>query len=222
LKSRVQSHTVLKLAVLVASVMPAFATIQLSYCEVGCPKADSGITYPAFQAVTSGLTFPATPIALGGLYTDATTGAIVTRFNNTTQEALLVNGADAPKSVSAVKIGPFTYAITLSLSPDSSSARSYAGVDTTLMAFHANGGEFDLSASRGSKIFFGRVSAAPPPVTALEQESFRRPRGPLLDLAAGPAEDIPEASTFALIGGGLLMFRFLRKPAFRRGPVRIP
>jgi len=230
LRSTTFMYPVFALA-LAALTTPAFATIQFSYCNIGCTNTNTGMTYAAFQAVTSGLTFPASPITFDsanlsglGIYTDPASGAIFTGFNNTTQEPLIVSGADLSETGTSGQDRPIqidlpgdTYAIALFLSSVSGFAGPNVGINTTLTAFNTSGGDYELSiANSGSAVFFGLVSTTP--IAQLFIGSPFAGNNALRILSFETGQDIPvtapEPSTFVLLGGGLLAIRLLRKPAF--------
>lgn len=238
MRSRTLTVVILILAALGAFSTPALATIQYSYCYSGCSNTNSGMTYGAFQAVTSGLTFPLSPITFAsanldanGIYTDPTTGAIFTGYNGTTQQALSIsgtslaltgtNGTDRPIEIT---LPGNVYAVGMFLSSTSGFVDIYSDFIATLAAFNTGAADYEIQVSNsGSSAFFGLVSTTPLTRLVLgtpigsSNNPFR-----IVDFQLGiqqpapPPTDTPEATTFALIGGGLLVLRFLRKPAFGR------
>ena len=224
----------LSVLILAALATPAFATIQFSYCNMGYSNTNAGMTYAAFQAVTSGLTFPVSPITFssanlsgGGIYTDPTTGAIFTGFNNTTQQALVISGTSLAETGTNGQDRPIqidlpanTYAIAMFVSSVSGFAGPYAGINTTLTAFNASGSDYELSiASSSSSVFFGLVSDTPITQLFIGSPFSGNSALRVLDFQTGqnlPVTETPEASTLAMIGSGLLLVRFLRRPALRR------
>ena len=230
MRSRTLTLPTLILAALGALATPAFAAIQFSYCYLGCGSINSnaGMTYTAFQAVTSGLTFPVSPITFdsanlsgGGIYTDPATGAIFTGFGGTTQEALIVsgtalaetgtNGTDRPIQID---LPANTYAIAVFLATVSGTAYPKADFTATVAAFNSGAFDYELGVTTTSGgVFFGLVSNTP--LAKLLLGSTSGTNGPLMiqSFEIGQVAETPEASTFALIGGGLLLVRFLRKPA---------
>lgn len=224
----------LSVLILAALATPAFATIQFSYCNFGCTanNNNAGMTYAAFQAVTSGLTFPVSPITFdsanlsGGIYTDPTTGAIFTGFNPASEALSVVSTALAqPGSIGQyhsiqIDLPLNTYAVAMFVSSVSGSSNPWESLTTTPTLFNGGAVDYQLNISSSSaSVFFGLVSTTP--ISRLFIGNLYSGNSPIriLNFETGqnlPVTETPEASTLAMIGSGLLLVRFLRRPALRR------
>lgn len=220
--------------------VPAHATIQYSFCSNGCTNTNTGMTYSTFQALaapfansfSSPITFLAADLNGSGIYTDSTTGTVFTGYNaSQVQEPLIIgSGASLAQTGNSVagkdrSIGitlpPNTYAVGMFLSSTANFANPFAV--TSLAHFNLTNANYDVVISNsGDSQFFGLISNTPLTTLFLgDLLSFQSPIR-ILSLETGASvTTTPEASTFGLIGVGLIAIRLLRRRGIaRNGPLR--
>jgi hypothetical protein len=201
-----------------ATALPAFATIQFSYCTSGCSSTTGN--YAAWQTGTgsAGLTFSMAPITfaasglVGGVYTD-TSGSVFTGYNGASANALIVSGTSLAQTVSGSGTGieivlpANTFAIAVMINVVSGFGLPSIAVNNR----NLNAANYSMTIPNSSSPqFFGILSD-----TALTSIFIGNPGAggavKLDSFELGEAAQAPEASTLALIGGGLVLVGFLRR-----------
>jgi hypothetical protein len=212
------------LVALAALAQPLSATITYSSCSNGCSSSTG--TYAAWQAAlgSAGLTFSSLPATFAGgnlasgVYTDPS-GTVLTGYNGASIDTLMsVSGTSLLQHVGGTNTGmeialpANTYAFAMEITTPSGSGFTSPWV---ALGDH-NVGHTDYNiviASGGNVQFFGLVSDTPLTELFVGPLSGGAPIQ-INDFELGestPSSPTPEASSAALIGGGLVLLGVLRR-----------
>jgi len=209
------------LVALAALAPPVSATITYTSCSSGC--GSSGGSYAAWQTASgsSGLTFSMLPATFAGgnlasgVYTDPT-GAIFTDYNGANIDTVtsvsgssLVQGIGGTGTGIEIALPANTYAFAMEITTPIGSGFTNPWV--AVGDHNVGGTNYNLVIpSGGNVVFFGIISDTP------LSELFVGPlsngsRLQINDFELGQVSATPEASSAALIGGGLVLLGILRR-----------
>jgi len=213
---------VILLVALAALARPVSATISYAACSSGC-GANTSSTYAVWQSASgsAGLTFSMSPATfaagnlVSGVYTDPT-GAVFTDYNGANIDTLMsVSGASLLQGLGGTGTGieivlpanTYAFAMEITTPPGSGFTNPWVAVgDHNVGATNYN----LVIPPGGNVLFFGIISDTP------LSELFVGPlsngsRLQINDFELGQATPTPEASSAALIGGGLVLVGVLRR-----------
>ena len=210
---------VILLVALAALARPVSATITYTSCSSGCGSSSG--TYAVWQTASgsAGLTFSMSPATfaggnlLSGIYSDPT-GTVLTGYNGASLDTLMtVSGTALLQSLGGggsgieINLPANTYAFAMSIT-------TLSGFGSPVVAIgdhNLNSANYGIVIpSGGSGQFFAVISSTP-----LTQLFVGQPtsggRLQINDFELGEATPTPEASSAALIGGGLVLVGVLRR-----------
>lgn len=210
---------VILLLALAAVEQPASATISYTSCSSGCGSSTG--TYSVWQNASgsAGLTFSMSPATFaggnlaGGVYSDPT-GTVFAGYNGA-PDSLVLSGTALLQTVGGggsgieIALPANTYAFAMEITTPAGSLFTNPWVavgDHNVSATNYN----IIIPSGGNVQFFGIISDAP--LTQLFVGSLTG-GSPLQinDFELGQSSPTPEASSAALIGGGLVLVGVLRR-----------
>ena len=211
---------VVLLVALAALARPAFATISYTSCSSGC--GSSGGTYAVWQTASgsSGLAFSMSAATfaganlLSGVYSDLT-GAVLTGYNGANPDSLVLSGTALLQTVGGggsgieIVLPANTYAFAMSITTPAGSGFTNPWVavgDHNVGATNYN----IIIPSGGNVQFFGIISDAPLTQVFVGNLTGGSPLQ-INDFELGGPAPTPEASSAALIGGGLVLVGVLRR-----------
>jgi hypothetical protein len=223
--------TILMLA-LAALTVPAWASVQYSYCSSGCNI--TGGSYATWDTGpgSAGLTFSPSLTTFfaanlsSGVYTDPS-GAVFTGYSGGSTTPLQVSGSALAQTGAGsatwamnIALPSNTYAFAMMLS-SSSFSNPWVELVSGIANFTNGNANYNIVlGGSGATAFFGVTSDAPLTNIVVGNLNSGNPftiQSFELGQTAALA-DAPEASTLVLIGGGLALFGFLR----RRGGIQKP
>jgi hypothetical protein len=208
------------LVALVALARPVYATISYTSCSSGCGSTTG--TYSVWQGASgsAGLTFSMSPATfaggnlVSGIYSDPT-GTVLTGYNGAPAN-LILNGTALLQSVGGggsgieIVLPANTYAVAFDLTSATGSQFTYAGVGLGDHNVSSTGYDIILPSNGGSVQFFGIISSVPLTEIFVGPGSGGSPFQ-INDFELGEVAPTPEASSAALIGGGLVLLGILRR-----------
>jgi MYXO-CTERM domain-containing protein len=211
---------VVLLIALAAVARPVSATITYTSCSSGCGSTAG--TYAIWQTASgsAGLAFSMSPVTfaagnlMSGVYTDPT-GTVLTGYNGAPAN-LILNGTALVQSVGGggsgieIVLPANTYAVAFDLTSAPGSSFTYLGAELGDHNVSATNYNIILPSGGGSVQFFGIISSVP------LTEIFVGPASggsafQINDFELGESSPTPEASSAALIGGGLVLLGALRR-----------
>lgn len=213
---------VILLAALAALARPVSATTTYTSCSSGCSSTTG--TYAAWQTASgsAGLTFPALPATFAagnlasGVYTDPT-GTVFTGYNGVNIDPLmsvsgtsLLQGTGGTATGIQIQLPANTYAVAFNLTSATGSSFTYLGVEPGDHNVSATNYHVILPSGGGSVQFFGIISSVPLTELFVGPTTGGSPFQ-INDFELGESSPIPEASSAALIGGGLVLLGVLRR-----------
>ena len=207
------------LVALAALARPASATITYTSCSSGCGSTSG--TYAVWQTASgsAGLTFSMSPATfaggdlVSGVYSDPT-GTVLTGYNGASIDTLMsVSGTSLLQSLGGggsgieINLPANTYAFAMNITTLSGFGSPVVEIGDHILN-NANYGI--VIPSPGSVQFFAIVSSTP--LTQLfVGQSTSGGALQINDFELGQATPTPEASSAALIGGGLVLVGILRR-----------
>lgn len=206
---------------LAALARPVSATITYTSCSSGCGSTTG--TYAVWQTApgSAGLTFSMSPATFAGgnlvtgVYSDPT-GTVLTGYNGPNTANLLLNGTALVQSVGGggsgieIKLPANTYAVAFNLTSATGSSFTYLGAELGDHNVSATNYNIVLPNGGGSVQFFGIISSVPLTEIFVGPASGGSPFQ-INDFELGQSTPTPEASSAALIGGGLVLVGVLRR-----------
>lgn len=213
---------VILLLALAAVAQPAFATISYAACSSGC-GANTNSTYAVWQTASgsAGLTFSMSPATfaggnlVNGVYSDPT-GTVLTGYNGANIDTLTsVSGTSLLQGVGGTNTGieillpANTYALAFSVATGAGSVFTNLGAE--LGDHNVNNSNYNIVLSSGGGVqFFGIISSTPIAELFVGPTTGGSPIE-INDFELGQVAPTPEASSAALIGGGLVLVGLLRR-----------
>jgi hypothetical protein len=227
--------------VALAGLVPqARATITYTYCSSSCSdttgtksytdwRSAPGATGLAFSNLT---TFVSGGLNVSGVYTDAGTGTIFTGYSgsNIDQQVAvfgtaLAQGNNGSNTGFEIKLRANTYAFAAIIGScfsgvcNNPSFALYAVGQGNHTSFGTN---YGITVPGGGPAqFFGIVSDTPLDYIFISS-SANYPKIGINSFEVGETAPTPEVSTFLLIGGGLVLMRFLRQRQQRPPRTTVP
>jgi hypothetical protein len=209
------------LVALAALARPVYATISYTSCSSGCGSSTG--TYSVWQTASgsAGLTFSMSPATfaagnlVSGVYSDPT-GTVLTGYNGANPANLILNGTSLMQSVGGggsgieIALPANTYAVAFNLASASGSSFTFLGAELGDHNVSATNYNIILPSGGGSVQFFGIISSVPLTEIFVGPASGGSPFQ-INDFELGEVTPTPEASSAALIGGGLVLLGVLRR-----------
>jgi hypothetical protein len=210
---------VILLVALAALARPVSATITYTSCSSGCGSSSG--TYAVWQTASgsAGLTFSMSPATfaggnlLSGIYSDPT-GTVLTGYNGASIDTLMtVSGMALLQSLGGggsgieINLPANTYAFAMSIT-------TLSGFGSPVVAIgdhNLNGANYGIVIPSGGSVQFFAIISSTPLTQLFVGQSTSGGRLQINDFELGQATPTPEASSAALIGGGLVLVGILRR-----------
>lgn len=203
-----------------ALARPVFATISYTSCSSGCGSSTG--TYAVWQNApgSASLTFSMSPATfaggnlVSGVYSDPT-GTVLTGYNGANPNSLVLSGAALLQTVGGggsgieIALPANTYAFAMEITTPAGSGFTNPWVavgDHNISSTNYN----IIIPSGGSIQFFGIISDTPLSQLFVGSIGGGSPLQ-INDFELGQSSPTPEASSAALIGGGLVLLGVLRR-----------
>ncbi len=212
-----------KMIVLLALALlaqPVSASTTYTSCSSGC-SSSSG-TYPVWQTASgsAGLTFSMFPATFAGgnlgsgAYSDPT-GTVLTGYNgaSTIDTLMSVSGSSLLQSVSSggsgieIDLPANTYAFAMSITTMS----GFGSPVVEIGDHNLNNANYGIVIPTGGSVQFFAIISSTPLTQLFVGQSGAGGRLQINDFEIGESSPTPEASSAALIGGGLVLLGVLRR-----------
>jgi hypothetical protein len=205
---------------LAALARPVFATISYTSCSSGCGSSTG--TYAVWQNApgSAGLTFSMSPATfaggnlVSGVYSDPT-GTVLTGYNGANPNSLVLSGTALLQTVGGggsgieIALPANTYAFAMEITTPAGSGFTNPWV--AVGDHNVNATNYNIIIPSGGSIqFFGIISATPLSQLFVGSIAGGSPLQ-INDFELGQSSPTPEASSAALIGGGLVLLGVLRR-----------
>jgi hypothetical protein len=207
------------LAALGILARPAFATISYSSCSSGCGSSTG--TYSVWQTASgsAGLTFSMAPETfaggdlVNGVYSDPT-GTGLTGYNGASIDTLMsVSGTSLLQSLGGggsgieIDLPANTYAFAM----DITTLSGFGSPVVEIGDHNLNNANYQIIIPSGGSVQFFAIISDTPLTQLFVGQSTSGGRLQINDFELGEATPTPEASSAALIGGGLVLLGVLRR-----------
>jgi hypothetical protein len=215
------------LVALAALARPAYATISYSSCSSGCGSTSG--TYAVWQTASgsAGLTFSMSPATFAGgnlvtgVYSDPT-GTVLTGYNGASIDALMsVSGTSLVQSLGGggsgieINLPANTYAFAMNITTVSGFGSPVVELGDHIL----NNANYGIVIPSGGSVQFFAIISDTPLTQLFVGQSTSGGALQINDFELGessPAAPTPEASSAALIGGGLVLVGVLRRRCIRK------
>lgn len=207
------------LIALAAVAQPAFATISYTSCSTGCGSTSG--TYAVWQTASgsAGLTFSMSPATfaggdlVSGVYSDPT-GTVLTGYNGASIDTLMsVSGTSLLQSLGGggsgieINLPANTYAFAMNITTLSGFGSPVVEIGDHIL----NNANYGIVIPSGGSVQFFAIISDTPLTQLFVGQSTSGGRLQINDFELGQATPTPEASSAALIGGGLVLVGILRR-----------
>ena len=208
------------LVALAALARPAYATITYTSCSSGC-SSSSG-TYGVWQTASgsAGLTFSMSPATfaggnlVNGVYSDPT-GTSLTGYSgvSTIDTLMSVSGTSLLQSVGGnnsgieIDLPANTYAFAMSITTLSGFGSPVVEIGDRVL----NNANYGIIIPTGGSVQFFAIISSTPLTQLFVGQPTSGGRLQINDFEIGESSPTPEASSAALIGGGLVLVGVLRR-----------
>jgi hypothetical protein len=210
---------VVLLVALAVLARPVSATITYTSCSSGC-SSSSG-TYSVWQTASGsgGLTFSMSPATFAGgnlvtgVYSDPT-GTVLTAYNGASIDTLTtVSGTSLVQSLGGggsgfeINLPANTYAFAMSITTLS----GFGSPVVEIGDHNLNNANYGIIIPSGGSVQFFAIISDTPLTQLFVGQPTSGGRLQITDFELGEATPTPEASSAALIGGGLVLVGVLRR-----------
>ena len=207
------------LVALAALARPVSATITYTSCSSGCGSSSG--TYAVWQSASgsAGLTFSMSPATfaggnlLSGIYSDPT-GTVLTGYNGASIDTLMtVSGTALVQSLGGggsgieINLPANTYAFAMSITTLS----GFGSPVVEIGDHNLNNANYGIIIPSGGSVQFFAIISSTPLTQLFVGQPTSGGRLQINDFELGEATPTPEASSAALIGGGLVLVGVLRR-----------